>query len=109
MTTTEAAPVEADEWDQYADDPRVTPAVLERLRTRVRRVDARDAIKRLETFVGRMERRYEYTSEEMTERVRSGQQKCTREISLWLMRHRDLVDLRQAVADAGGTPTTTTG
>ena len=82
--------------------------VRERLTSRVRRVDARDTIARLETFVARMERRYEYTSEEMTERVRSGQQKCTGEISLWLPRYRDLMSLREAVAAADGTSTETT-
>ena len=67
---------------QPAQEP-LNDRVRERLASRVRRVDARDAIARLETFVARMERRYEYTSEEMTERVRSGQQKCTGETSLW--------------------------
>ena len=93
---------------QPAQEP-LNDRVRERLASRVRRVDARDAIARLETFVARMERRYEYTSAEMTERVRSGQQKCTGETSLWLLRYRDLMSLRAAVAAATGTSTPTTG
>ena len=87
--------------EQPAQEP-LNDRVRERLASRVRRVDARDAIARLETFVARMERRYEYTSEEMTERVRSGQQKCTGEISLWLPRYRAMLSLQEAVAAADG-------
>ena len=91
------------------DQEPLNDRVRERLTSRVRRVDARDAIARLETYVARMERRYEYTSAEMTGRVRSGEQKCTREISLWLPRYRSMLRLREAVAAADGTSTATTG
>ena len=88
--------------------PAFGPLAQERFRTRVRRVDARETVAELETFVRCMERRYEYSSEEMTERVRSGQQKCTREISLWLPRYRDLLSLLAALDSETGTATTTT-
>ena len=91
-----------------SENPPMTALAIERYRTRVRRVDSRDSLALLETFVGRMERRYEYSSEEMTERVRSGQQKCTREISLWLPRYRRLLRLREALAAEAGTATRTT-
>ncbi|MCY4456060.1 MAG: hypothetical protein OXC56_07090 [Chloroflexi bacterium] len=97
MTT--QRPMAADSAAQPEQEP-LNDRVRERLESRVRTVDARDAIARLETYVRRMERRYEYTSEEMTERVRSGQQKCTREISLWLPRYRSMLRLREAVAAA---------
>ena len=88
--------------------PPFGPLAQKRFRERVRRVDAREAVARLETFVRRMERRYEYSSEEMTERVHSGQQKCTREISLWLPRYRRMLRLREALAAETGTATTIT-
>ena len=91
-----------------ATTPPFGPLAQERFRTRVRRVDARETVAELETFVRCMERRYEYSSEEMTERVRSGQQKCTREISLWLPRYRDLLSLLAALDSETGTATTTT-
>ena len=66
-------------------------AAGEAYRTPVRRVDIRDEIARLETYVGRMERRYEYGSDEMLGRLQSGVQKCTAEISQWMFRYRGLV------------------
>ena len=84
-------------------------AAGEAYRTPVRRVDVRDEIARLETYVGRMERRYEYGSDEMLERLRTGEQKCTAEISLWLMRRRTLVGLRESLDRAAGAGSATTG
>ena len=84
-------------------------AAEEAYRTPVRRVDIRDEIARLETYVGRMERRYEYGSDEMQERLRSGVQKCTAEISQWLMRRRTLVRLRESLDRAARAGSETTG
>ena len=58
---------------------------------RVRRVDPAVKRARLETYVRRMERRYEYGSDEMLERLQTGVQKCTAEISQWMFRYRSLV------------------
>ena len=60
-------------------------------RLRVRRVDPAEKRARLETYVRRMERRYEYSSDEMLGRLQSGVQKCTAEISQWMYRYRGLV------------------
>ena len=60
-------------------------------RLRVRRVDPAEERARLETYVRRMERRYEYSSDEMLGRLQSGVQKCTAEISQWMYRYRGLV------------------
>ena len=60
-------------------------------RLRVRRIDLAKELARLETYVGRMERRYEYGSDEMLGRLQSGVQKCTAEISQWMFRYRGLV------------------
>ena len=66
-------------------------AAGEGYRTPVRRVDAAKEQARLETYVGRMERRYEYSSDEMLGRLQSGVQKCTAEISQWMFNYRSLV------------------
>jgi hypothetical protein len=52
------------------------------------------AIARLETFVHRMERRYECTSDEATEAVRDGTMRETAEIGKWLTNYRTLQRLR---------------
>ena len=69
---------------------------------RVRRVDAAEKRARLETYVRRMERRYEYSSDEMLERLQSGVQKCTAEISQWMFRYRSLVRRRDGYDPATG-------
>ena len=92
-----------------ADVAAAEEAAGEAYRTPVRRVDVRDEIARLETYVGRMERRYEYGSDEMLERLRTGEQKCTAEISLWLMRRRTLLGLRESLDRAAGAGSATTG
>ena len=78
MTTQTAA---ADATAAAGEDPRL----------RVRRVDPAEERARLETYVRRMERRYEYGSDEMLGRLQSGVQKCTAEISQWMYRYRGLV------------------
>ena len=71
--------------------------------------DISAAIERLGTYVRRLEARYECSSEEMTALVRSGRMKSTAEISNWLQQYRVLEQLREAVGNEAGTPTTTTG
>ena len=92
-----------------AADAAAAEAAGEAYRTPVRRVDVRDEIARLETYVGRMERRYEYGSDEMLERLQSGVQKCTAEISQWLMRRRTLLRLREEIDRPAGAGSATTG
>ena len=94
---------------QAADAAAAAEAAGESYRTPVRRVDVRDEIARLETYVGRMERRYEYGSDEMLERLQSGVQKCTAEISQWLMRRRTLLRLREEIDRPAGAGSATTG
>ena len=71
--------------------------------------DITATIERLGTYVRRLEARYECSSEEMATLVRSGYTKGTAEISLWLQQYRVLEQLREAVGNEAGTPTTTTG
>ena len=77
-------------------------AAEEGYRTPVRRVDAAKEQARLETYVGRMERRYEYGSDEMLGRLQSGVQKCTADIPLWMFRCRSLVRRRDRYDPATG-------
>ena len=67
-----------------------------------RRLDPARERARLETFVGRMERRYEYGSDEMLARLQTGAQKCTAEISLWMFNYRSLVRSRDGYDPATG-------
>ena len=67
-----------------------------------RRLDPARERARLETFVGRMERRYEYGSDEMLARLQAGAQKCTAEISLWMFNYRSLVRSRDGYDPATG-------
>ncbi len=57
-----------------------------------------NAISRLETFVSRMERRYECTSAKMAEDVKSGQARETAEVGRWLADYHVLTHLRAGVA-----------
>ena len=70
--------------------------------------DVTATIERLGAYVRRLEARYECSSEEMATLVRSGYMKSTAEIANWLQQYRVLAELREAVADEAGTPTTTT-
>lgn len=67
-------------------------------RLRVVRQPAAEAVCRLETFVARMERRYECSSELMLEAVREGRARETAEVARWLMAYRNLGNLREALA-----------
>ena len=69
---------------------------------RVRRVDRREVMARLDTYVRRMERRYEYGSDEMLERLQTGVQKCTAEISQWMFNYRNLAWWRDGCDPATG-------
>ena len=71
-------------------------------RLRVRRIDLAKELARLETYVRRMERRYEYGSDEMLGRLQSGVQKCTAEISQWMFNYRNLAWWRDGYDPATG-------
>ncbi len=62
--------------------------------TTVRRESVHEAIRRLEVFISRCERRYECSSDDMVASVRSGHLKETAEISKWLTAHRVLKGLK---------------
>ena len=62
---------------------------------RVRREPVEQTIQRLETYVRRMEHRYEVTSEDVLQDVREGRMKETAEIARWLIGYRMLVSLRE--------------
>ena len=79
-----------------------TAAAGEDPRLRVRRVDPAEERARLETYVRRMERRYEYGSDEMLGRLQSGVQKCTAEISQWMFNYRNLARWRDGYDPATG-------
>ena len=87
---------------QTAADAAADAAAGEDPRLRVRRVDPAEKRARLETYVRRMERRYEYSSDEMLGRLQSGVQKCTAEISQWMYRYRSLVWRRDGYDPATG-------
>jgi hypothetical protein len=63
---------------------------------RIVREPVAESINRLETFVARMEHRYEVSSEEMLEAVCAGTARETAEVGRWLAAYRDLANLRQA-------------
>lgn len=67
-----------------------------------------DAIRRLQTYVARFERRYECSSEVMDQATRTGLVKETAEISKWLMNYRVLQNLKERVGPTTGTHTRTT-
>jgi len=58
-------------------------------------------IGRLETFISRMERRYECTSQAMLDDVRAGRARETAEVSRWLGEYQALVSLRAHGREAG--------
>ena len=64
-------------------------------------------IVRLETYVGRLESRYETTSSFALEAVSNGYMKETAEVCRWLTSYRALMSLREARANgtATGSPT----
>jgi len=66
-----------------------------------------DMIARLETFISRMERRYECTSQLMLDDVRAGRARETAEVSRWLGEYDALLRL-QARGRAAGSATSNT-
>lgn len=68
------------------------PGVIHR--TPVRTEESSTTVRRLETFVGRMERRYECPSDVMERRVREGRCPETRELGKWLAEYHLLTRLR---------------
>ncbi|MCK6563591.1 MAG: hypothetical protein L6Q80_02440 [Dehalococcoidia bacterium] len=67
-------------------------------RIEVRQESIGTTIHRLETFVARMERRYECSSEEMAEAILAGKARETAEIARWLGEFRVLTNLRNTRA-----------
>ena len=73
-------------------------------RTRVVSERSSSAVRRLETFVSRMERRYECSSEAMLREVQERPERETREVGKWLAEYHLLTRLRklEAVGLAAG-------
>ena len=71
------------------------------------RVPLSQAIRRLEVFVCRMERRYECPSSDADETVRSGKLRETAEVAKWLISYRTLQRLRAYAGEETGTSTPT--
>ena len=83
--------------------------VLQRTsRLRVRREPVEATIARLQTFIARMERRYECSSEVMAAEVASGQARDTAEVARWLSDFRTLQYLTRYSDPETLTGTTTT-
>lgn len=66
-----------------------------------RSVDAPTMIARLETFVSRMERRYECKSETMAKDLAEGRARETAEVSRWIGEYHALTSLRARGHGAG--------
>ena len=75
---------------------------------RVRRESIDATVSRLRTFIARMERRYECSSEFMAEIVGAGYQRETAEIARWLNDYRTLQSLTENDDHEVSTATTTT-
>ena len=80
------------------------------LKTRVKSEACSVTVRRLETFVSRMERRYECSSEAMLREVRKRPSRETREVGKWLAEYSLLTRLREreAVGVATGSTSTNT-
>ena len=76
--------------------------------TPVRRESVEKTIERLVTFIGRMERRYECSSDSMATAVVAGTMRETTEIARWLNDYRTLQRLREQTDSDSLTSTTTT-
>jgi hypothetical protein len=75
-------------------------------RARVIKEPVNETIRRLETFVSRMERRYECASDVMAGDVKSGRARDTAEVSRWLADYHVLCELRRPPADGRATGST---
>ena len=75
---------------------------------RVRREDVDTTIARLRTFIDRMERRYECSSEVMAAEVASGKSRDTAEVARWLSDYRTLQFLTRDGDQETPSGTTTT-
>ena len=83
--------------------------VLQRSRSpRVRREPVDATIARLKTFIDRMERRYECSSEVMAAEVASGKARDTAEVARWLIDYQTLQYLTRNSDRETLTGTTTT-
>jgi hypothetical protein len=74
---------------------------------RVRREAVGDTIARLETFVARMERRYECTSDLLARALTQGDLRETAETAKWLTAYRTLLSLRESTSETGTATTAT--
>jgi len=77
-------------------------------RTPTRQEPIGDTIARLEIYIGRYERRYECTSEEMLKAVREHRARETADIGSWLTNFLTLLKLRAIRGSTNGSPTPTT-
>ncbi len=75
---------------------------------RTRRIPHEDGIREFSAVVRRMERRYECSSGEMLEAVRSGKTKETWDICQWLVAYDHLKALQSSAGLAAGSPTNAT-
>ncbi len=75
---------------------------------RVERESVDDTIKRLETYVRRLEARYECSSNAMSTAVNAGDMRATAEVCRWLTADRTLARLKNDAGRAAGTSTTIT-
>jgi hypothetical protein len=69
-----------------------------RTRITIEHVPVEDTIEQLEREVASFERRFKRSSDEALAAVRAGTMRETPEIARWLIAHRVLLDLREAVA-----------
>ena len=80
------------------------------LKARVKSEACSVTVRRLETFVSRMERRYECSSEAMLREVSERPSRETREVGKWLAEYSLLTRLREleAAGDVAGLPSKNT-
>ena len=77
-------------------------------RAHVRSEPVEQTIRRLETFVSRMERRYECASDVMAAELKSGRIRETAEVSRWLGEYGVLGELRQSIENGRADGSTST-
>jgi hypothetical protein len=69
-----------------------------RRRTTIQHVPVEETIEKLEREISSFERRYKRSSDEALAAVKAGKMRETPEIARWLINHRALKHLRQALA-----------
>lgn len=78
-------------------------------RPRIVREPVEATIRRLETYVGRMEHRYECKSAKLAAAVKTGRVRETAEVSRWLANYETLEMLRKSCDDGHTTGSRTSG